>query len=57
VISKLLLDPAQRIRLSVGAIGHASHFGWEATARKTLDVYDWVLSNPNKQNLRAISNN
>jgi D-inositol-3-phosphate glycosyltransferase len=27
----------------MGAIEHASHFGWEMTARKTLDVYDWEL--------------
>jgi D-inositol-3-phosphate glycosyltransferase len=27
----------------MGAIEHASHFGWEMTARKTLDVYDWAL--------------
>jgi len=30
--------------LSMGAVEHASHFGWENTARKTLDVYDWALS-------------
>jgi D-inositol-3-phosphate glycosyltransferase len=30
--------------LSIGAVEHASHFGWENTARKTLDVYDWALS-------------
>jgi D-inositol-3-phosphate glycosyltransferase len=28
----------------MGAVEHASHFGWENTARKTLDVYDWALS-------------
>jgi D-inositol-3-phosphate glycosyltransferase len=28
----------------MGAIEHASHFGWEMTARKTLDVYDWALT-------------
>jgi D-inositol-3-phosphate glycosyltransferase len=27
----------------MGAVEHASHFGWEMTARKTLDVYDWAL--------------
>ena len=54
VISKLLMDPAQRIRLAVGAVDHASHFGWEATARKTLDVYDWVLSRPDQQVLKAV---
>ncbi|MEJ0014182.1 MAG: D-inositol-3-phosphate glycosyltransferase [Actinomycetota bacterium] len=44
VISRLLVDPARRISLSFGAIQHASNFGWESTARRTLDVYDTVLS-------------
>lgn len=44
VISRLLLEPQRRVLLSVGAIEHASHFGWEATARGTLDIYDRILS-------------
>jgi len=44
VISRLLADPARRIALSFGAIQHVSNFGWESTARRTLDVYDSVLS-------------
>ena len=44
VISRLLADPARRLVLSLGAINHAANFGWESTARRTLDVYDWVLS-------------
>jgi D-inositol-3-phosphate glycosyltransferase len=31
----------------MGAVEHASHFGWEMTARKTLDVYDWALGKEN----------
>jgi D-inositol-3-phosphate glycosyltransferase len=54
VISRLLMDPAHRITLSVGAVEHASHFGWDATARKTLDVYDWVLSQPSQNSLKAV---
>jgi len=27
----------------MGAIEHASHFGWDATARGTLDIYDLVI--------------
>jgi len=27
----------------MGAIEHASHFGWDATARGTLDIYDQVI--------------
>jgi D-inositol-3-phosphate glycosyltransferase len=38
--------------LSMGAVEHASHFGWENTARKTLDVYDWALSKQTKSKLR-----
>jgi len=44
VISRLITEPAKRLLLSTGAIEHASHFGWEMTARKTLDVYDWALT-------------
>ena len=43
VISRLIMEPQRRLLLSMGAIEHASHFGWEMTARKTLDVYDWAL--------------
>jgi D-inositol-3-phosphate glycosyltransferase len=35
----------------MGAIEHASHFGWETTARRTLDVYDQVISNPGEKKL------
>jgi D-inositol-3-phosphate glycosyltransferase len=44
VISRLLMEPERRLLLSMGAIEHASHFGWDATARGILDVYDRVLS-------------
>jgi D-inositol-3-phosphate glycosyltransferase len=27
----------------MGAIEHASHFGWNSTARGTLDIYDRVI--------------
>jgi D-inositol-3-phosphate glycosyltransferase len=43
-ISRLLLEPEKRLILSMGAIEHASHFGWDSTARGILDVYDQVLS-------------
>jgi D-inositol-3-phosphate glycosyltransferase len=38
------MEPERRLLLSMGAIEHASHFGWDATARGILDVYDRVLS-------------
>ena len=42
VIARLLNEPQRRILLSIGAKEHASHFGWDATARGTLDIYDRV---------------
>jgi D-inositol-3-phosphate glycosyltransferase len=54
VISRLLAEPQRRLLLSMGAVVHASHFGWERTARRTLDVYDLILSEPGRNNLQAI---
>jgi D-inositol-3-phosphate glycosyltransferase len=56
VISRLISEPQRRLVLSMGAIEHASHFGWENTARKTLDVYDWALSQPavDMRNIRLV---
>jgi D-inositol-3-phosphate glycosyltransferase len=48
VISRLIMEPQRRLLLSMGAIEHASHFGWENTARKTLNVYDWALGRDKK---------
>ena len=48
VIARLLQEPQRRVLLSMGAIEHASHFGWDATARGTLDIYDQVISNARK---------
>jgi D-inositol-3-phosphate glycosyltransferase len=31
----------------MGAIEHASHFGWDATSRGTLDIYDQVITENN----------
>jgi D-inositol-3-phosphate glycosyltransferase len=46
VLARLLQEPQRRVLLSMGAIEHASHFGWDATARGTLDIYDRVLTSP-----------
>lgn len=43
-IMRLLLQPERRLLLSMGAVEHAAKFGWDATARGILDVYDQVLS-------------
>lgn len=47
VIARLLQEPQRRVLLSMGAIEHASHFGWDATARGTLDIYDQVITENN----------
>ena len=47
VIARLLQEPQRRVLLSMGAIEHASHFGWDATARGTLDIYDQVITEHN----------
>jgi D-inositol-3-phosphate glycosyltransferase len=44
VFARLLQEPQRRVLLSMGAIEHASHFGWDATARGTLNIYDELLS-------------
>jgi len=40
--------------LSIGAINHSSNFGWDATARGILDVYDKVLSRGSKAHLSVV---
>jgi D-inositol-3-phosphate glycosyltransferase len=30
--------------LSMGAVQHASHFGWDSTSRALLDLFDKVIS-------------
>ena len=57
VISRLISEPARRILLSMGALEHASHFGWEMTARKTLDVYDWAIGRDKKKAQYQLFNN
>ena len=44
VFARLLQEPQRRVLLSMGAVEHASHFGWDATSRGTLDIYDRVLT-------------
>ncbi|MFM2175795.1 MAG: hypothetical protein RLZZ527_871, partial [Actinomycetota bacterium] len=53
-IMRLLNEPQRRLLLSMGALEHASHFGWDATARGILDVYDQVLSKGSGARLSAI---
>jgi D-inositol-3-phosphate glycosyltransferase len=51
------MEPQRRLLLSMGAIDHASHFGWENTARKTLDVYDGVLGRDKKKGTVSVVKN
>ena len=53
VLARLLTEPARRVLLSLGALEHSSHFGWDATARGTLDIYDRVLSHAQHQRSSA----
>jgi len=39
VLADLLLAPARRLRLSVGAVRHAANFSWDRTADGLLRVY------------------
>ena len=54
VLNRLLLEPQRRVVLSMGAIEHAAKFGWERTARGTLDVYDQVISNPQGKTMKVV---
>ena len=50
VLARLLQEPQRRVLLSMGAIEHALHFGWDATARGTLDIYDQVITDAARVN-------
>jgi D-inositol-3-phosphate glycosyltransferase len=39
VLGDLLLAPARRLRLSIGAVRHATGFSWDRTADGLLQVY------------------
>jgi len=44
VLESLIDDAGRREVLADGAVRHASEFGWAATARGTLDVYERALA-------------
>jgi D-inositol-3-phosphate glycosyltransferase len=44
VIEQLVDEPQRRAALAAGAVVHAAEFGWDATARGTLDVYEQALA-------------
>lgn len=41
----LLVDPELRLRMERRGLNRASHFSWDKTARKTLDIYHKVAGN------------
>ena len=53
-LMRLLMEPQRRLLLSLGAVDHASHFGWDTTARGILDVYDQVLSRGSAAKLSVV---
>jgi D-inositol-3-phosphate glycosyltransferase len=53
-LQRLLMEPQHRLLLSMGAVEHASRFGWDTTARGILDVYDQIISRGQSANLRVI---
>jgi len=44
VLLRLIAQPERRLILSMGAVQHASHFGWDSTSRAILDLFDKVIS-------------
>ena len=53
VLGRLIAEPRLRAALSAGAVRHAAEFGWDATARATLAVYETALAS--RQLQRAAS--
>jgi D-inositol-3-phosphate glycosyltransferase len=53
VLERLIAEPRRRLDLSAGAVQHAAEFGWDATAKATLDVYQDALAS--RQQQRAAS--
>lgn len=51
VLARLIQSPQRRADLSLGAREHASHFGWDITARETLDIYDKVCQKLAQENI------
>ncbi len=52
---RLLASPDYRARLSSGAVAHAAHFGWAATAGGVLDSYAAAVSETDAALLAALA--
>lgn len=44
VLGRLIAEPRRRQSLAAGAVQHAAEFGWDATARATLAVYEDAMA-------------
>ena len=44
VMAKLLMDRERRELLSKGALAHSANFSWDVTAKKTISLYEKVLT-------------
>jgi D-inositol-3-phosphate glycosyltransferase len=49
VLQQLIAEPRRRLALSAGAVRHAAEFGWDATAKATLEVYQDALASHQQQ--------
>jgi D-inositol-3-phosphate glycosyltransferase len=43
VILKIISDPRRSVQLSISSLEHASKFGWQVTANRTLKIYDDLI--------------
>jgi D-inositol-3-phosphate glycosyltransferase len=53
VLERLVAEPRRRMAMSAGAVRHAAEFGWDATAKAMLAVYQDALAS--RQQQRAAS--
>ncbi|MEO8106883.1 MAG: D-inositol-3-phosphate glycosyltransferase [Actinomycetes bacterium] len=49
VLGQLVADPRRREVLAAGAVTHAAEFGWDATAKATLAVYEDAVASRHLQ--------
>ncbi len=48
VILKIVSDPIRSVKLSISSLEHASKFGWQVTANRTLKIYDDLVGMQSK---------
>jgi D-inositol-3-phosphate glycosyltransferase len=55
VLADLVAEPVRRRALSAGAVVHAAHFGWDATAHGMMSVYSEALASHRDELPRSVS--